>query len=403
MVVTAGQSGRIAFVLLSLMCLVSIGCAASPHGVEPEADPWRRFTRQLADASTLIHAPGTPDDPVTTADGYQVLPRLLRLAWEHAHEYADPEAPILFKSTDAYLTNGWQTNDALYYSAIIDGTQTYRLTGRRGSAPLIELTANEGFDGMQGASVMVGSLTEETLKVDAAGHVDLIIGPNVEPGEGLRTTPATNFIFLRQYAHDWEGTEQASLRIERVGGEGGHLRRSQRAPTTAEIERSLTMTFDYMIGYLESYQARAAGLLKIARNKLIDFNADGPNEGSTMPAGHRFGVAMFDIDAHEALVVEFQPKEAPYWAFQTGNFWGETPAYQQDDSTCLNDRGIAREPDGSVRLLVIQGACPPGVINCLSTLGRQVGSLIYRQARQLEDFPVFRTRVSERASLDGFE
>ena len=113
MVVTAGHSGRIVFVLLSLVCLVCLvcigcfGCAASPHAVEPEADPWRRFTRQLADASALIHAPGTPDDPVTTADGYQVLPRLLRLAWEHADEYADPEAPILFKSTDAYLTNGW--------------------------------------------------------------------------------------------------------------------------------------------------------------------------------------------------------------------------------------------------------------------------------------------------------
>ena len=400
MVVTNRSPGGLIAVLLSILCL---GCTANPRVGNLDGDPWQQFAWRLADASALVRAPDTPDDPVTIADGYQVLPRVLRLAWEYAHEYADPERPILFKSTDAYMNNGWQTNDAIYYSAIIDGSQTYRLTGSRGTAPFIELTANEGFDGMQGASVMVGSLMEDTLEVDAEGYVDVLIGPNILPHEGLRTTPSTNFIFLRQYAHAWEGTEEAVLRIERVGGNGLHLRSSQRAPTTDEIAHSLGVTLEYMLGYLQAYHTRATGLLKIARNKMIDFNTEGPDPGSTMPAGHRFGVAMYEIEAHEMLVVEFEPKEAPYWAFQTGNFWGETPAYREDYSTSLNDRDIAHEIDGSVRLFVIQGACPAEVANCLSTVGRTVGSLIYRQARQVENFPVFHSRVAERATLDGFE
>lgn len=383
-----------------VLCVICLGCSASSPAISPEADPWQHFAERLAEASTLIKAPGTPGDPVTRADGYQVLPRVLRLAWEYAHEYADPERPILFKSTEAYMTNGWQTNDAVYYSAIIDGSQTYRLIGRLGDAPFIELTANEGFDGMQGESVMVASLMEDAFEVDEAGYVDILIGPNVGPRKSLRTTPATNFIFLRQYAHAWEGLKEASLRIERVGGDGLHLRRSQRAPTAPEIQHSLEVTFDYMFRYLKSYHARATGLLKIARNKVIDFNADGPDSGSTMPAGHRFGVAMYDINAQEALVVEFEPEMAPYWAFQTGNFWGETPAYRENFSTSLNDRQVARESDGSVRLFVIQGACPADLANCLSTVGRRVGSLIYRQARQVESFPVFRSRVAKIADLD---
>jgi hypothetical protein len=119
-----------------------------------------------------------------------------------------------------------------------------------------------------------------------------------------------------------------------------------------------------------------------------------------MPAGHRFGVAMFDIGEHEALWVEFEPRAAPYWAFQTGNFWGETPAYRELAATTLNDRAAVREPDGSVRIVVIQGRCPPTLRNCLTTVGRKVGSLVYRQSRQLVDFPSFRTRVVDRASIE---
>ncbi len=339
---------------------------------------------------------------MTIADGYQILPRLLRLAWEHAYEYADPDHPILFRSTDAYLTNGWQTNDALYESAIIDGTRTYRLRGRRGTAPLLELTANEGFDGMQGASRMVSSITEQGLVVAADGSIDVLIGPDVEPGAGLRTTPRTNFVFLRQYAHDWSGVEAATLSIEAVEGVGRDgLRRSQAAPDVEAIDLALTTTLDYLVGYLEAYHARSTGLLSIARNRMIDFDAEGPDAGSTMPAGHRFGVAMFDIGEDEALVVEFEPRVAPYWAFQTGNFWGETPAYRELAETTLNDRAVVRESDGSVRIVVIQGRCPDTLPNCLTTVGRKVGSLVYRQSRQLADFPSFRTRVVERAAIEA--
>jgi hypothetical protein len=398
--------GCVQSLLAPLLLLLALpvglcGCLASQSEMAAEDDPWRRFSDRLGEASALIHASSTPDDPVTIADGYQILPRLLRLAWEHAYEYADPAHPILFRSTDAYLTNGWQTNDAVYETAIIDGTRTYRLRGRRGTAPLLELTANEGFDGMQGASRMVSSITEEGLEVAADGSIDVLIGPDVEPGKGLRTTPRTNFLFVRQYAHDWSGVEAARLSIEAVDEAGRvGLRPSQAAPDVEAVEEALTTTLDYLVGYLEAYHARATGLLAIARNRMIDFDADGPDEGSTMPAGHRFGVAMFDIGGHEALWVEFEPSEAPYWAFQTGNFWGETPAYRELAATTLNDRAVVREPDGSVRIVVIQGRCPATLRNCLTTVGRKVGSLIYRQSRQLADFPSFRTRVVDRASIE---
>ncbi|MBT4520038.1 MAG: hypothetical protein HOC23_08530 [Halieaceae bacterium] len=380
-----------AFALWSL----SVSALSNPED-STDADIWRNFGEQLKAASQFIHHPDTPRDPVTIADGYQMLPRIFRLAWEYAFEYADPEHPILFKSTDSYLTNGWQTSDAVYHSAVIDGSKNYRLSGKRGTAPFFELTANEGFDGMHGQSRMVSSITEDNLTVDANNNIDILIGPGIKSGAGLATTANTNFVFLRQYSHNWEDTEAAQIKIERLPESADSSQRfSLEAPSRHSIDGAFQTTLRYMLNYLKTYHTRAANIVKNSRNTLVAFPYNVPDKGSTMPAGHRFAVGAYDVTEKQALVVTFKPTEAPYWAFQMGNFWGETLAYQAGAATVINNQSIKQEADGSVRLVISQGKCPATALNCLTSLGRQVGIVIYRQARQLELFPEFHTQLIE--------
>jgi hypothetical protein len=352
-----------------------------------EPDPWALLTDSLKPASALIHHPDTPRDPVTIADGYRALPRLLRMAWEYGYEYADPAYPVLFKATENYLSDGWKTSDAQYHSAIIDGSRNYRISGLRGGAPLLEITANEGFDGMHKESKMVNSVTEETLQINGDGTFSLAIGPDRQSGNWLATTPDTNFILVRQYSHDWQKTEAATLRIEPLDSPGYPV--VDRAPTVAEIEAGYQRTAQYLVEYITQYHARAVGLLKHFRNQVRIFPHNDP-QGSTMPAGHHFALAMFDLNDGESLLLEFVPEEAPYWGIQLGNFWGDTLAYGQSGSH-LNNKTVQLEPDGSVRVVV--GNNPPASGNWLDTRGRKVGNLLYRQARKLERMPSFTTTV----------
>jgi hypothetical protein len=370
-------------------------------------DPWMDFAEHIKAAAAIIDAPGTPHDPVTVADGYQSLPRLMRLAWEYAYEYADTRRPVLFKSSENYLTNGWQTTDAIYYSAVIDGRKKYRISGKRGTAPLLEFTANEGFDGMQGYSTMVASVTEETLKVDDQGNFTLLTGPDPQPGNWLKTTPKTNFIFVRQYTHDWALSREAELHIELLEDgapaqpvEGPRLATGHRyasgVPDIARVADGYRTAAAYMLDYLKVYQHRAVTLLQAYHNELRAFPHNDP-QSSTMPNGHRFGVMMFDLAADEALVIEFKPQEAPYWGLQLGNFWGETLAYDGSAPTHLNNRTVQPEADGSIRVVISSGGTrPAGARNWLSTIGRPVGSLVYRQSRQFEKLPDFHTQLIKR-------
>lgn len=67
---------------------------------------------------------------------------------------------------------------------------------------------------------MVSSIAEDTVAVAEDGRIDVLIGPDVAPGEGPRTTPKTNFIFLRQYSHDSTQSEEAALQIARFSEPG---------------------------------------------------------------------------------------------------------------------------------------------------------------------------------------
>lgn len=388
--------------LLTLASLTWASTSVSPISSKSQSsvsEPWIAFAEEIKAARDILDAPGTPKDPVTIADAYQWFPRLMRLAWEYAHEYADVRHPALFKSTESYLTNGWQTIDAIYYSAIIDGSKTYRITGTRGTAPLIEFTANERFDAMQGRSDMAGSVTEQTLKVNSEGTFTLMVSPTPQPGNWLKTTPKTNFIFLRQYSHDWSKAQEAKLRIELV--DGGEIRSDYQplatgpryrtdAPTLAGISASYRTWGKYALSYLRVYHERAVGLLRTHRNDLRAFPHE---EGSSMPAGHRLAVGMFDLAEDEVLMIEFSPQEAPYWGLQLGNFWGETLAYDGTARTHLNNQTAQVDTDGRVRIAITRGAQPQGVSNWLSTLGRPVGNLVYRQSRKFDTMPEFHVRV----------
>lgn len=378
--------------------------AATDESNKGVLDPWIDFVDRLGAVTKIITSPDTPHDPVTVADGYQWLPRLLRLAWEHAHEYADTEHPVIFKATGSYLTNGWQTTDAVYYSAIIDGTKTYRITGKRGTAPLIEFTTNEGFDGMQRRSVMVASITEKDLQLNEDNSFTLFVSPRPHPGNWLKTTADTNLIYLRQYTHDWGVTKQAEVDIElleedksleeqRVQLLPTGARYATEAPKIADVWSAYRKTVEYVLNYLEAYHQRAVGLLRTRRNDLQPYPHD---EGSTMPAGHRFAVAMFDLAENEILLIEFAPEDAPYWGVQLGNFWGETLAYDGSAPTRLNNRTAQVDADGYVRIAISNAPRPTGVSNWLSTVGRPVGSVIYRQFRQFSTLPSFQSRVITR-------
>jgi hypothetical protein len=199
--------------LLAGLC-ASLSITAGAAG--EEGDPWEAFVEELARAGEVIDREVTPPDPITRAEGYRYLSRLIRMGLETTLEFADPSHPHLFPAATLSMQTGGNTADCVYIHGLIDGSRTYRIRGDRGTALLIELTVYSGMLGLHPDSRMIAALTEESLELESDGSYEVVLSPEEHAGNWIRTGSDSRYVFIRQYAHDWSATRSATFRIEVV-------------------------------------------------------------------------------------------------------------------------------------------------------------------------------------------
>jgi hypothetical protein len=348
-------------------------------------DAWGHFCDDLKRAGEVLLRDSTPRDEQTLAEGCRHLVRMIRAGFENAHELADPLHPELAPMVGPTLVYEGVTSDARYLHAFIDGRETYRIRGARGGAPLMEFGVYTGKMGIHELSHLVGSLTEAELKVDRDGSLEVVLAPEQQKGNWVRTTPETRYMMIRQYAHDWTQTQPARLEIQREGAEAA------RAPLDLEVLRdALQKTARFVQtapGFWASISDYWAGF---AVNRFVaQLDADRKTDVAP-PSGHHFSCGYFRLALDEALVVTLAPDEVPYWSLELANYWYETLGYGRGGSH-VNNRQVAHEPDGSVRAVI--SAQDPGVPNWLNTLGHREGTMIFRWSRSPDPVPPIETQL----------
>ena len=98
------------------------------------SDLWDTFCEKLKDAGKVLQKSQMPKDELTLAEGYRHLMRMLRMGFEITYEYADSMHPQLAPAYCATMLSEGVTPDARYHHAFIDGSATYRITGKMGTA-----------------------------------------------------------------------------------------------------------------------------------------------------------------------------------------------------------------------------------------------------------------------------
>lgn len=368
-------------VVVALLAMISTPVFAQPEDPQPE-DSWTRFVDALRPASELLHRQRTPQDELTRAEGYRHLARMIRKAIEMSHEYTATDRPVFFDAQTATMLSGGVTSDGRYRQAFIDGGKTYRISGRRGSAALIEFAVYEGRIGSQNTSTRVGLLTEQKLKVKKNGRFEVILSPEKHRGNWIRTTPSADVLLVRQYAHDWNKSKRARLSIERIGEAPAEAplteyQIDQDLLEAATFVRRLTTTWAYLLERIGLGPA----------NTMLAIPAD---LEPIMSGGHKLAMAKFEVPNGQALVVDFKPPRASYWGLQLTNYWLEPLDFGSKGSH-LNNKTVNYNKDGSVRVTI--AGQDPKVANWLSTKGHVAGTLQFRLARSNNDVPEFQTAL----------
>lgn len=344
---------------------------------------WDRFCATLEDAGAHVRSERAPASELDRAEGYRMLARLLGLALEMVVEGSDADRPAFFELQSAIRKYAGDNPDQRYAAAVIAGDRSYRITGNRGNAVLVELGVYAGDFSGGGQRRLVTSLTEEQLVFAPDGSIEIALGPDLDSAlpNHVRLAPDAINVLVRQYFAD-PHDKRASFRIERVPA-------AEPAPPLAAdylggrllgaamfVERNAKTWLDYVA-------ERRAGV----HNHLVAM----PDAGDLQtPSGIRYLEGYWKLAEGEALMLDFAPEPVPYWGFLIMNFWMESLEWR-DRRVSLNNAQAQREADGQAVRLVIAGR-DPGHPNWIDTAGHSEGLMSLRWARS-PTLPEVRARV----------
>jgi hypothetical protein len=350
-------------------------------------DAWRRFCDELKAAGDIAFRDGAASGPADRAAGVRLLSRNIALALAFELENKDPLHPELLHYFDPVRKQGGDNTDALYVGAPINGTDTYRVSGNRGSARYFGVTVVERGKTPWGGGV-AGMLFGDQIRTEPDGSFELHLSPVPQPGNWIKTTPQTFRVTFRQFFADWENEAPMEARIDRLTGDGSppQLTPERIIDGLGSASRWVPWSVSYWADMIEKWKAQP--------NRFLSYRQLDGNRIDATPGGEPL-IAYWMLPPDEALIIRVHPPKAQYWAVEFGNYWWETMDYRYRLSN-TNCHYAALEDDGE--LIVVVSHDDPGLPNWLDPSGHTEGYVTYRWMLA-ESLPVPRCEQVPRAAL----
>jgi len=330
-------------------------------------EAWDAFCDELKSAGDIAFRKSSASNPVDRAAAVRLLSRNIALALAFELENNDPLHPELLHYFDPVRKQGGDNTDALYVGAPINGTDTYRITGKRGSSKYFGVTVVETGDTPWGGGA-AGALFGDDLQIEPDGSFELFLSPDPQPGNWIKTTPKSFRVTFRQFFADWENEDPMEARIDRLTGDGAppELTPEKVADGLARAAHWLKWSNTYWIELLEKW--------KVQPNKFLAY-FEVENQKIDATPGGRALHAYWILPPDEALIIRVTPPKAHYWAVEFGNYLWETMDYRYRLSS-TNDHHAVLEDNGE--LIMVVSHDDPGLPNWLDPSGHSEGYFTIR-------------------------
>ena len=196
---------------------------------------WRDFCRKLEAIGQTVLDAEVADRPIDRAEGYRYLSRLLRIALEMHLESADVDFPDFYAASHATAKIGADNPDNIYKNAAISGAQRYRLTGMRGSVPILSFGTKANRYAVDGTMASTGELDSADMKVGADGRFEVIVSRDKAEGNWLPLAEDSSMLIVRQTFLDRANETPATVEIEALDPPSARARAPDRSQAGAGL------------------------------------------------------------------------------------------------------------------------------------------------------------------------
>ncbi|MEM7408801.1 MAG: hypothetical protein AAF430_01030 [Myxococcota bacterium] len=332
----------------------------------PAVAAWRRFCRRLEALGEELASDPFPGHAGDLTEGVAHLADQVScwLGWALAH--ADTTAPFFHRSNDLFTQWGGPNQDNVYHHARIDPRRRYRIRGQMRSCERFALTLRVGFMHMPEWGTRK-ALSSPDLGIGPGDPFEICFGGDgSEPG-WVEIPEDVTTLSLREFYVDWQPEEPAVFTIECLDPpespptRDDALLAEQLEHAWAQVEHSMRGWNDY----LREHRAAATD---------NTFTMHGAVAKGLAAA--RYAFLFWDLAPDEALVIDTDVPDAPYWGLQLASLGWYEPIDPVHRITSLNHQQIAVDPDGRARIVLAHR--DPGVANWLDTGAHRDGLLTYR-------------------------
>lgn len=316
--------------------------------------------------SARVHCHGWPDDDgaLNQAEGVRQVLRMADVGIVCFLE-SNPDYPELIKQQTLNRQIMSPSADAVYHYARLNGRNTYRIRGNRGSSHIFQISVWRGSCSNLKDYKLVDKRDNLGSDFLAPGKdVDIVFSAKEQPGNWIALPEGECEIYIRQYYADWETEEPARLTIEREGAIYPPPPLSR-----AEIAERLGMVNDWLRTHAGYYEKSIKFHLSTDPSVLPHLPIPEAFQDVAYLAGH------YRCAPDEAVILEVQPPKSYYWGFQLLNLQWEAMEYHMRH-TSLNFKQARLDDDGKLRIIISHK--DPGVPNWFDTSGRKLGLLFGR-------------------------
>ncbi len=313
---------------------------------------------------------------------------------------SDPTRPLMttFDLLPALTKIGGNSPDADYHGFPVSHEYSYRLRGTRGKAPFFALQVqSQELDviKMQPRMYLASVLTEGQLVYDESGYFEVLVSavrPADYDGLWMGMDDKSFRMVIREYHHDREPEGEPDFQVELLDDIAPAAPLADRV--VARYLQQTAFLSNFWFTARDWYpELREPGAIN--RFQTSEGGTDQRSQNLALAADVQYMLGWWQLAADEALVIEGQAPESPYWIIQLADRWLETADFRRRQ-VHLNDSQIELAADGSYRIVI--AATDPGVANWLDSGGRKEGLMAFRWALAL-DVEQPTTRVVKLAEL----
>lgn len=347
-------------------------------------EAWRDFCRRLEAVGEVVLNAEVAGTPLDRAEGYRYLTRLLRIALEMHLENGDTDFPDFYSASHPTAKIGADNPDNLYLNASISGARRYRITGKRGTVPILSFGTKANRYATDGTMASTGEIDAADLILEPDGSFEIIASREKANGNWLPLAEDSSMLLVRQTFLDRDNEQPATVKVEAIDAPG-----ATPLPLTAE---KLEAGFGKAIAFVEGTARTFLGWTDLFKREQLNQLAT-VDQTMFFKAGGDPTIfylhGYWRLAENEALIIETPVPDCTFWNFQLDNIWMESLDYRHH-RVHVNKHSAVPNPDGSVTIVV--AAHDIGRGNWVDTAGHSEGTMLLRWTGASEH-PVPKTRV----------